>query len=263
MSLLALAAAELGRRDVVHALVPRALDHVVHVRLEVSAVLAKGLGPHGRQTPGRVRLEGDALLRDDVGLAQAKHAEIHLATTLVVSDLELKEGESREHRGAVFRHPQNLLEVRLLIRHDGGMVLPNEDRGAAEVRIVRVQEEVPHLRGGVLGVEAVDKAPLVGPPEVVPGRVVHGVRVLHRVPQLQHLPQAWLALEAVALGAAAKREGHGEVRRRALHTCLLLCGEDGIEGADERLAEVLRLPWKALESPFKLQVWLVHEDDHP
>mmetsp|Transcript_78201 Transcript_78201/g.243566 ORF Transcript_78201/g.243566 Transcript_78201/m.243566 type:complete len:217 (-) Transcript_78201:611-1261(-) len=210
MSLLALAAAELGRRDVVHALVPRALDHVVHVRLEVSAVLAKGLGPHGRQTPGRVRLEGDALLRDDVGLAQAKHAEIHLATTLVVSDLELKEGESREHRGAVFRHPQNLLEVRLLIRHDGGMVLPNEDRGAAEVRIVRVQEEVPHLRGGVLGVEAVDKARTVECCQIVPWLVTIHLGLHHAVMELNHLPKCGESIVEMVPAAAQATNSEGE-----------------------------------------------------
>mmetsp|Transcript_113852 Transcript_113852/g.332648 ORF Transcript_113852/g.332648 Transcript_113852/m.332648 type:complete len:667 (-) Transcript_113852:566-2566(-) len=262
-SLLTFTTTKLSRWHVVHLLAPGALDDVVDVRLEVAAVLAQGLGPHGRQAPGGVGLRGDPLLRDDARLAQPKHTEVHLAAALVVAHLELEEGDAREQRGAVRGDLQDLRQVVRLVRDDGRVVLPDEDRRAAEGAVVRVEEEAPHLGGGVLGVEAVDEAPLVGPPEVVPGRVVHGVRELHRVPQVHHLAQGREGLEGGALGAAAEGEGHGEVRGQALHRRLLLRGEHGVEGADERLAEVLGLAGKALESSLKLEIRLVHNDHHP
>mmetsp|Transcript_125506 Transcript_125506/g.349333 ORF Transcript_125506/g.349333 Transcript_125506/m.349333 type:complete len:257 (+) Transcript_125506:368-1138(+) len=89
--LLALGAAELCGWHVVHFAAPAALDHVVHVCLEMAAVGTQQLHLHGRQAPGRVGLGGDTLFRDRVGVAQPEHAEVHLATALVVAHLELKE----------------------------------------------------------------------------------------------------------------------------------------------------------------------------
>mmetsp|Transcript_52030 Transcript_52030/g.131516 ORF Transcript_52030/g.131516 Transcript_52030/m.131516 type:complete len:304 (-) Transcript_52030:987-1898(-) len=141
------------------------------------------------------------------------------------------------------------------------MVFPNEDRHGRKVLVVAIQEqalEAAFPLRGVGGVHAVLEARPVRRPEVVPRLVADGLGVAHGPPELSHLPEAREAAVAQASPANAKGEGGSEVGPGPNHAHLLLCIQHAVECAHEGSAKqggLLR--WE------KLEVWLIHEDDHP
>mmetsp|Transcript_64915 Transcript_64915/g.143357 ORF Transcript_64915/g.143357 Transcript_64915/m.143357 type:complete len:232 (+) Transcript_64915:184-879(+) len=208
--------------------------------------------PHRTKTPGGeivvldVHFGGSA--KDSCSstggclLAEGIHAEGHLThrvASLVIADLELKERKARQEAGTIGSHRDDLAEVLLLSHSKGRVILPNEDRHALEVPLIRIEEEVAELHGGIRRVDATHEACLVGQPNVVARPVAIGLRVPHRMQKLRHLPQARTIVEALAELAYPEREGASDVRQWPHNTRLFLCLEQPIEGADQCLAEDL------------------------
>mmetsp|Transcript_64663 Transcript_64663/g.208230 ORF Transcript_64663/g.208230 Transcript_64663/m.208230 type:complete len:305 (-) Transcript_64663:1069-1983(-) len=141
------------------------------------------------------------------------------------------------------------------------MVLADEDRRALKVAVVRFQEQllkaVPAF-GRVRSVHAVLEARLIGGPKVVPRFVPHGLRLPHRVTQGRHLADARVALVVLAMCADAEGERHREVWGRAHNAHLPLSIQHRVQGADQRLAELVRPHGRQ-----ELQVWLVYQDHRP
>mmetsp|Transcript_59577 Transcript_59577/g.164788 ORF Transcript_59577/g.164788 Transcript_59577/m.164788 type:complete len:289 (-) Transcript_59577:41-907(-) len=113
------------------------------------------------------------------------------------------------------------------------MVLANVHGRRREGLAVRPEEHGLEVRRRVRRVEAVNPTRAVGREDVVPRRVVVGLRVAHGIVQLGDLPQGGQGLEAVAGRAHREGEGRGEVDERSRDVRLPLCVEHGIERADQ------------------------------
>mmetsp|Transcript_59578 Transcript_59578/g.164793 ORF Transcript_59578/g.164793 Transcript_59578/m.164793 type:complete len:441 (-) Transcript_59578:41-1363(-) len=165
-------------------------------------------------------------------LPVAEDAEVHLGARLVVRDGELEEGDPQEE-GAAPREAEDHLQVLPLPRRVHAVVLPDVHGRRREGLAVRPEEHGLEVRRRVRRVEAVNPARAVGREDVVPRRVVVGLRVAHGIVQLGDLPQGGQGLEAVAGRAHREGEGRGEVDERSRDVRLPLCVEHGIERADQ------------------------------
>mmetsp|Transcript_82633 Transcript_82633/g.256694 ORF Transcript_82633/g.256694 Transcript_82633/m.256694 type:complete len:220 (-) Transcript_82633:194-853(-) len=107
-----------------------------------------------------------------------------------------------------------------------------------------------------------DPARLEGGRDVVIGRVVVVLRMVHRILQLGNLPEGRVRGEPGADAAYGVGEGGSEVDERAHNPCLLLSLEHGVEGADDGACHLHR-PVRAAGRRVvgHLQVGLVQDVD--
>mmetsp|Transcript_104017 Transcript_104017/g.303666 ORF Transcript_104017/g.303666 Transcript_104017/m.303666 type:complete len:272 (+) Transcript_104017:386-1201(+) len=261
--LVAPCAAHLCGGNVAYVQGPRLLGDIVYVSLKVGALRGE-LGAHGLETPRAVLAIGN--VHDCYGLveAQPEHAEVHLATALVVADLELEETYACQHAGRVGGELKYLLEIHLLVEEKRGVVFAYEDGHSLEAGVICLQEKGSDIPGRVGSVEAVDKPCLVRGPEVIPGDIAVELWTLHGKPQFPHLSKAGMVLEAGTQRALRKGEGHREVGQPPHDARFPLGVEHGVQCAQLRHQEVRGRSRGSLdEAGLHLEVRLVHQDHGP
>mmetsp|Transcript_125427 Transcript_125427/g.297843 ORF Transcript_125427/g.297843 Transcript_125427/m.297843 type:complete len:333 (-) Transcript_125427:370-1368(-) len=187
---------------------------------------------------------------------QLEHAEVHLGPALVVTHVELEEGDALKQRRAL-SHLQNRFEVALDL-FEGTVVLLNHHRSAGELALVRVEEHLAHMCRRVRGVETVVEPLFIKLREVVPRHITHRLGIFEGVPEDRHLPQGGPSREVGASRANAEGERHGEVDPRPGDVQSVLRVEHGIDGAEDGAAELLRLL-----DPWQFQIRLVDHDHFP